>query len=172
MTVIVKEPEIVDNFLSPEEFKIVQDIVLNNKGESYFPWYFAGYVGQENDTNSDGFYFVHNFYEFDKVCSSFLQDTQKLILSKLKVKNLIRAKANLFPRTENLITYRKHVDYVEPHTGAVFYLNTCNGFTMLEDDTRIESIANRMLIFDSSKPHASTNCTDEYRRVNFNFNFI
>jgi hypothetical protein len=80
-------------------------------------------------------------------------------------------KANLFPSTEELKENAFHIDTDIPHKGALFYINTCNGFTILEDGTRIESVSNRMLLFDSAKPHASTNCTDQPSRINININY-
>ena len=42
----------------------------------------------------------------------------------------------------------------------------------LEDGTEIESRANRVLLFDPSKPHHSTSCTNDKRRVNININYL
>ena len=169
----MREPKVVDNFLPPEEFKLVEDIFLYDSGHIWFPWYFAGHVGTRDiKGESDGFYFMHNFYDEEARLSEFIYTLEELIFSKINMQKLIRAKANLFPKTENLITYQMHIDQDEPHKGAIFYLNTCNGFTVLGDGTKIDSIANRMLFFDSSKPHASTNCTDVPRRVNFNINYL
>ena len=47
-----------------------------------------------------------------------------------------------------------------------------DGFTVLHDGTKIESKRNRLLLFDGSKPHHSTNCTDDWRRININFNYF
>ena len=43
---------------------------------------------------------------------------------------------------------------------------------VLEDGTEIESRANRVLLFDPSKPHHSTSCTSDKRRVNININYL
>jgi hypothetical protein len=51
-------------------------------------------------------------------------------------------------------------------------LNTCDGFTSLDDGTKIESIENRLLLFDSNKPHASSTCTNAKARFNMNFNYF
>ena len=40
------------------------------------------------------------------------------------------------------------------------------------DDDKIKSVANRMIFFDPTKPHASTNTTNKDRRVNINFNYF
>jgi hypothetical protein len=50
----------------------------------------------------------------------------------------------------------------------VIYIHNLNfdGFLI------IESIENRALFFDSSKPHSSTTCTDKQMRINFNMNYF
>ena len=58
------------------------------------------------------------------------------------------------------------------HKGAILYINDNNGKTILEDGTEIESKANRLLLFDASKPHNSTSCTDAKSRINININYF
>ena len=65
-----------------------------------------------------------------------------------------------------------HVDYPYSHKAAIFYINTCDGYTKLEDGTKIDSVANRMLLFDASKPHTPSDCTNQSVRVNINFNYF
>ena len=57
------------------------------------------------------------------------------------------------------------------HNGGVFSLNTCDGFTVI-DGEEIPSVANRMLFFDPSIMHHSTNCTNDPCRMNINFNYF
>ena len=64
-----------------------------------------------------------------------------------------------------------HSDFPFDHNGAVFYLNTNNGYTKLHDGTRVCSKENRLLLFDAKLPHCSTNCTDQKIRLNINLNF-
>ena len=85
---------------------------------------------------------------------------------------LLRAKANLYPSSPKLHEHGKHVDFTFKHKGFLFYINTNNGFTRLSDGTRIESIENRALFFNSSLKHNSTNCTDQQVRINMNINYI
>ena len=42
----------------------------------------------------------------------------------------------------------------------------------LEDGTKIDSIANRMLIFDGAEKHCSTTTTNVPVRINININYI
>ena len=59
-----------------------------------------------------------------------------------------------------------------PHQGLIFHINNNNGYTILEDGTKIESIANRAVFLDTSKPHQSTTCTDQDIRLNININYV
>ena len=56
-------------------------------------------------------------------------------------------------------------------TTATYYLNTNNGYTELKTGEKVESVENRMLVFDSNIEHQGVTCTDEKRRVLINFNY-
>jgi hypothetical protein len=89
-----------------------------------------------------------------------------------EMKALIRVKGNLYPSTSKLVEHDFHIDFPFKHKGALFSVNTCDGYTKLDDGTKIESIENRLLLFDASKNHASTTCTNTHVRVNINFNYF
>ena len=85
--------------------------------------------------------------------------------------DIIRMKVNCFPATSQVYEHLTHTDYDYPHKGALLCLNTCNGYTKMEDGTKIESVANRMIFFDTSKPHSSTTCSDQPKRCNIVINY-
>ena len=87
------------------------------------------------------------------------------------VKSLIRIKANLYTRTNTIEHHADHTDLPFEHKTALFYLNNNNGLTVLEDGTKVESVENRLLLFDGSKKHHSTSSTDSVR-ININFNYF
>ena len=89
-----------------------------------------------------------------------------------KVNSLIRIKCNLYPWTNEVREHATHVDYRFPHNGPLFSLNTCDGYTKLEDGTKIESVENRMLLFNGGSEHCSTTTSNEKVRFNINFNFF
>ena len=160
--------EIIDNFLTQDKFIKVKNSILNSE----FSWNLTPWVSnlEENLKITSSYYFTHIFY------SGLYVDPQSHvfvdILNQLEVKSLIRIKANLYPSTDNIEYQSEHIDYDYPHKGAIFYLNTNNGLTILEDKVEVESIENRLLLFDSSKPHTSTTCTDTKCRINVNFNYF
>jgi hypothetical protein len=83
---------------------------------------------------------------------------------------LRRVKVNCYTRSEKIIKHKAHKDYEIPHKGAILSLNTCNGGTYIGKKF-IKSVANRILLFDPSVLHSSTNCTDEKARFNININW-
>ena len=86
-------------------------------------------------------------------------------------KTLIRIKGNLYMKTTKIFNHNPHRDYPFKHNGAIFYINSNDGKTVLENGEEIDSVANRLLLFDSSKPHNSTSCTNAKCRINININY-
>ena len=78
----------------------------------------------------------------------------------------------MYPNTETLKEHGIHIDYSFPHKAGILSINTCDGYTKLEDGTKIDSVANRMLLFDASNPHNSSTTTNQPVRVNININYF
>lgn len=94
------------------------------------------------------------------------------IMNMLQMKSLIRCSINYHPRTHTRLNHSYHTDFPFKQKGALFYINDNDGLTVLEDGTEIESVGNRILLFDASRPHHSTTCTNATRRLNINFNYF
>ena len=54
---------------------------------------------------------------------------------------------------------------------AIYYLNTTNGYTLLEDGTKVSSVANRLVMFNNTIVHTCVSQTDVHRRVVININY-
>ena len=63
-------------------------------------------------------------------------------------------------------------EYVHGMRTGVLYMNTCNGYTAFENDTQVQSVANRFVSFPAYMRHTGTTTTDEKVRVVVNFNYI
>ena len=89
---------------------------------------------------------------------------------------LSRAKLNINYNTETIFEHGYHNDCAKSHMhmfeSAVFYLNTNDGYTCFEDGTKIESVENRFVAFDSSLKHSGTTCTNEKSRIVLNINYF
>ena len=164
--------KVVDNYLSKPDFDVLAQVMTTWD----FPWF---YQSQLNNYHVDTLdcYLTHLFFENLKEDGSITGYSKhasilKPILKKLKPRSLIRIKGNLYLNTPKVMQHKHHTDYNYKHKGAIFYVNTNNGFTILENKIKIKSIANRMLFFDAHKPHASTSTSDQKIRVNINFNYF
>ena len=160
--------KIIDNALSRKDFLKIKEMMT----DQYFTWNVINTVANNSEQmpNPASYYFIHMFWEglytTDEV-SVFIP-----VLEMLGAKELMRVKGNLFPSTDNLIHHEDHFDYPCEHRGAILYLNTNDGLTVLENEVEVESVENRLLLFDPSKMHHSTTCTTKPYRMNVNFNFF
>ena len=161
------ENKIIDNFLSEEEYLKIKYMMLDDWRN--FPWFYTPSVASENDND---IYFVHTFQEKELDLESPYLHKLHSILKKMNIDDLWRVKGNLFPNQNKFIEHDAHIDYDEPHQAAIYYINTNNGYTKLKDGTKVDSVANRLLLFNGSEYHSSTNCTNDKIRVNINFNYI
>ena len=159
--------KIIDNYLNQEDF-----LRIKNKLESWdFPWYYQKNINDNHSEKDLDCYFTHYLFNQENGQSPFF-DIVKPILNKLNVKALIRIKCNIYPRTEKIETHKPHIDYTYKHKGAIFYVNTNNGKTVLNKNKQIDSIENRLLLFEPQLLHSSTSTTNAKVRININFNYF
>lgn len=159
---------LIDNCLPDEHLKKIQSTML---GED-FPWFYRSYkVSPETANSLNDFQFNHNFYnDF-----SFKSPYTEILIPIFEILNpsaLVRIKANLTTMTDEIVQYDYHVDY-ENFDGktAIFYVNSNNGYTLFDDGSKVKSIENRLVIFDSKIKHTGTSCTDQKVRCVINFNY-
>jgi len=159
--------EVIDNFLDKDSFENIKNTMMGND----FPWFYAPTKTKGYDFDNN-FQFVHIFYR-DNMANSKYLNMLSPIVDILDPLSLVKIKANLTAKTDEIIEYGYHTDYetdTKLHT-AVYYVNTNNGYTKFESGRIIESKENRLVIFDSQLPHSGTSCTDERLRVLINLNF-
>lgn len=159
--------KIIDNALGKEEFGQIRKLLTSWD----FPWYYQYLINGNQKKEDLNCYFTHRIYETGRHYSTFYGHIKPLI-DFLKPKALIRVKCNIYPRTGTIETHAPHSDYPYKHKGAILYINTCNGYTLLHDGTKVESIENRLLLFNSQKPHSSTSTTNAKARININVNYF
>ena len=167
---------VIDNFLPPEQFEEVRDSIMYHFD---FPWYIhkrVNTVGKNCTEEYWNWYATHTFYKNDYATSQQCHRIYDIFIPRFIEMNiyhsLLRIKGNFYPHTETLKEHAGHRDYLYSNTGALYSLNTCDGYTKLCDGTKIPSVANRILIFDSSITHNSTTTTNSAGRFNINFNFL
>ena len=169
--------QIIDNFLPDDEFKTFQSEIVSN----WFSWHLDTVLNYDIPKLvdiADNWQLVHSFYQPGHYSPSFR--LIEPIIAKLQphLRILLRAKVNLNPHTETIKIHGYHCDIPWPDVTlmaktAVFYINNNNGYTIFEKDgKKIDSVANRMVIFSADDRHSGTTCTDQQFRVVLNLNFI
>jgi hypothetical protein len=167
--------KIIDNFLPPFSFQQILESYTDMK----VPWYFRDYVstrGEGEIAEPQNYQFINISYDRGLAYGSGLTFVQD-ILNELRALTVIRIKANLLPVRDRIIQFPMHHDNPAftdndlQYSVGIYYLNTNNGYTVLEDGTKIESIANRMVLLPGNMLHTGTTSTDT-KRLLINFNFI
>ena len=160
--------EVIENFLDEEYF---DNLVTLFTGCNQSSWFLTTEISNPNVVEEKFFYMTHMLYDKNMPVSPHY-DKLFPLLGKLEANHLLRAKANLYPNSETLQEHQMHVDFDYSHSGAILSLNTCDGYTKLKDGTKINSVANRVLLFDASEEHCSTTTTNVSARINININYI
>ena len=160
--------EIRDNFLPKEKFLKIQKIFLSD----IFPWYFNDYkIDSNNKEGLNNYQFTHAFYVDYKIKSDAFKYLENL-LKELKVKSIIKLKANLLPKTDFIIKSEFHTDVNFDCLTSILYINTNNGYTEFENGQTVESVENRLVTFSSDTKHLGTTCTDNKTRIILNINYF
>ena len=170
---MASEIQIYDNYLNREDFDSIkfemalEPFTTNNP----MPWYYQTFKVKQDDSQQQ---FTHHFYTNQSPNSDYF-NLLKPLLNKINPLSLIRIKANLQLRDNDIKESGMHIDVniisQEQKTG-IFYMNTNNGKTVFEDGKTIDSVENRMVIFPSSLRHNGTTHTDTPYRCVINFNWI
>jgi len=171
--------EIIDNFLEQDNFIELQKFFMSPRSQ----WRLIDFVVSKDQDNQkkDG-YFVHSFRDLhpitykDRFPISPNYDVLYSLLDKLgkkvNFKQILRIRSSLFTRRERPHPDAFHVDYKFDHKVCIFYVNTNNGYTLFKDGEKVESVANRLLIFDGLKEHATVVQSDTSARYIININVL
>jgi len=119
------------DFLIKEIFNNIKNNIIH---DNFFPWFLKEKLNENQENSALDSYFTHSFYLNNNINSDKFNLIKPLI-DKLKAKALLRVVANFYYRTDKIVEHPMHCDYQFPHKGALLSLNTCDGFTILEDGT-------------------------------------
>ena len=174
------ELKIYNNFLDERSFSTIEEQILNPN----FPWSWGGGVipltpiegaQPEGAGGLDDYQFFHTIYDQYQIKSQFFQCLHPLF-HKLNVVSLLRIKANLNPRTHEIVEHGFHTDFPTDSdfkfTTGILYINDNNGYTIFDDGQKVESVRNRYVEFASDRIHSGSSCTNQKRRLVINFNYL
>jgi len=160
--------QIIDNFLPDPDYKHIHKVVTGLD----FPWYYRNYKVDEGDNFSQ---LTHMLWEPKRGIVSPFFSMLATMLDTLEIGILLKAKINLTLRTESPRVSNMHWDtYCEHSITGIFYINTNNGYTLFEDSSKVHSVANRLVVFNSRTEHAGVSNTmkDPEDRLVLNLNFF
>jgi len=167
----MKKYKIIKNFLTESNFQNLKETLTNGM----FPWYRQKGIATVDLSDAADCMFTHLFYENNQVNSPQYKDLDilvKKLMDGVEGRALIRIKANFYPRTSKIIEHDYHVDYDFKHKTLILSINTNNGYTKFQDGTKVKSIENQVVKFDSPLRHKSTSCSDIFGRINIGVNYI
>jgi len=159
--------KVVNNFLSNKNYKVIN----NAMNEEYFPWYYNDYKIY-GDNKLFHYQMTHVFYKDGQINSDYFSILEPLF-KKIKLKTLIRVKANLNPISQTLVEFNEHTDTPKStkNKSMIYYINSNNGYTKIKNK-KIKSTENKALFFPSDTTHNGTNSTDCNNRMVINIIYV
>ena len=165
----MEKVKIIDDLLDNNSFQELNLTLLPSTEDARLPWYFGSIITGENIDDLKNHQFTYVFY---KGYPEFFLDQNYPLIDPILRKipdlyQLVRIKANLQLHSEEKYISGWHWDDSIKQTPVknafvgIFYLNTNNGYTELDDGTRVDCVANRLLLFPNEMKHrgVSTNAT-------------
>ena len=169
---------IIDDFIEPELHKWMCGGIIENK---YFPWYFQPVTVGKPENLKKSIYptytepqynYNHLMHSEEGEVSSWTYLVQPIIDKLGGSDRISRLKVNSVIKQPEPKVHGWHRDQPEEDIKiAIYYLNTTNGYTLLEDGTQIDSVANRLVKFSNNMLHTCVSQTDTQRRVVVNINY-
>jgi hypothetical protein len=165
--------EIIDNYLPHREYDSIRayfegdmdgGAIHNSCAWMYYPG-----ITLENDGH---FQFVQLiFSQYTILSDSF--NLLSPIIQKERMCSIARIKANCVIKTPEVIEFTQgfHTDFNSDLMTGIYYINSNDGYTLFEDGTKCESVANRFCRFPARTKHTGTTCTNTNRRLVLNFNY-
>jgi len=174
--------KILDDFLAEDDAALVSDILHDQR----FPWYYldniSGYDGV-SETFQYGFYHLLYHEPDGGVSSALFEHLAPLWQASDAATGLTmyRARAGMSTNLGTPGVAHAHVDYKNPHTVVLYYLNDSDGDTVIYDGDpdsgltvveRVPPKANRAVVFDGLRFHSSSYPTNCARRTVININYF
>ena len=161
--------KVIDDYLSPSEYEQIRNYLLSTEVK----WKYNSHKVHHKE-ETDSLQFTLGVFEPTRFPVSHEPSMLALdpLYAKLNFDVLLRVKVNMTPRTVEPDYTEFHVDTKQQCKTAIYYVNTNNGFTRFKDGTKVESKANRIVIFDAQTEHSGVSCTDEKVRVVVNLNYF
>ena len=177
--------KVYNHFLDYQDYHLLKDAFCSDSKDRA-PFFYNDNIVSENELKDDySFQFTHVLVGCSDGSGYASVDEKEIyspywknvfpIFDKLDAQKVIRAKVNMRTRTPEIYKSKFHVDVpqkIEGHKTAIYYLNSNIGYTIFESGEKVNSVGNRIVIFDGHQYHCGTSCTDQNIRSVLNINFI
>ena len=172
--------QVFDNFLEEDYFDYLSQVLMGTWHDRAIMYQMQKTVSDSTDTEVMppwNFMGISMIYDNDEPLHPFYKELSETFLPLFREKvydyrAIVRIKCNFYPYTETFHKHRYHKDYTFDNIGAVFSVNTCDGYTEFDDGDIVESVANRLVVFNAQDRHRSTTTTTDFGRFNINFNVL
>lgn len=191
--------EVFDNVLGNKSLGILQNEIIHNK---LFPWHFSVTTETKLSYSVFDYSFVHMILLDGEIMSPYYNIIFPVLTGAFEKLDISYKKFLRFRLALQTSIGRKHVndihiDSIEPHRSAIFYLNNSDGSTILYENLydpssqlsakdykqkiqlenfhaayEIEPMENRLLIFDGYRYHSSQRPIKHPSRIILNINFV
>tara|TARA_B110000285_G_C14731414_1_gene426623 strand:- start:4 stop:531 length:528 start_codon:yes stop_codon:yes gene_type:complete len=170
--------KVLKNVLSEKDWTELN----NDLNSPVFTWYYQKTVADCDTTEYKAFYFTHGYINLEGLINSeWANNHNRAICSYLtnyfkKDIDLFWSKSNMFTRMEKNYVCGFHTDVKlqeklgETYT-LIYYVNTNNGGTQIQNGPFIPSVKNTAVLMSGDTMHSSVVQTDTNVRLNMNFNF-
>ena len=155
--------KIIPNHLKYYTFTELKDTIADKN----FRWYFSQSDG-EPEQYSNLLYYDH---EFSEDVTPKLKRNLATLCSQLGAIAVLRINVNSTPRNAPEQTWHVDWELTTPSKTCVFYLNDNDGYTEFKD-SKIDSVANTAVIFDTNIEHRGVPPTNVDRRLVLNINYF
>tara|TARA_B100000029_G_scaffold451952_1_gene476865 strand:+ start:301 stop:1023 length:723 start_codon:yes stop_codon:yes gene_type:complete len=179
--------KVIDNFLPRDEFREIQQIFQGK----FCPW---TYCDDMSKTGDPFYHFEHylksvarnqfrnNFSTMEPVCRGLelKEEGRDLDIPVANFPEVFEIQALLLPKS----FFRRDTGFAaisrDPEDGmktGMYFINNNNGYTLLErpgmqNNEKVKSIENRMVILDQNERVSHSTCTNAKRRLIVYFNWV
>jgi len=150
---------IIPDFLEQEFYRNMQFICLGDN----FTWFLKS--GSNVDDLQSDYYLTHIFYQNNIASSNYFDFIQSNLLNFIKINSLISVKSIMLPSNKEVESIEIINEFEFKHNQAIYFVNTTNGNTVLQDGVKIKSNENSILMIESSQKIYSENCTNKKAKV-------
>lgn len=188
--------KIVDNFFEGEDFDGIVDTMTNDQEFYHVP----SITGGESDQFTS-YGFGCNFVTIDKPGkyqnrrnTDLVRNINAQIMMRFGVefgfRNVMRSRLDFTTHRGKEIRLKPHVDVEGPHFTSILYFHTCGSPTIVYNEThkgdkevspeeisnltemmRVDSVSNRLFLFEGKHIHTGMCCYDTPVRLLLNSNF-